>query len=154
MQALLQPSQLPAGEWTTADPPPCPWALSADELLAAPECRSAAAAADAAANDEARNGNAHVTFAGPDDVEIDDRVEIYTSAQNVDAIRAILVSPSMPECYSAALPAPGVHRAGHDRPQRRASNTSPWSPTPPRSASASPRPRATRPIRVSPTAWT
>jgi hypothetical protein len=64
--ALLQRAQLPPGAWTTAKTPPCPWALSADELLATPECRALAAAAKAPANDEARNGNARITYAGPD----------------------------------------------------------------------------------------
>ena len=100
--ALLQPSQL-AGDWTVAEMPPCPWALSADELLAVPECRAAAASADAPANDEARNGNARVAYTSADGVQVDDRIEIYTSRQNVDAIRAILVSRSLPECYAQAL---------------------------------------------------
>lgn len=101
--ALLQESQLPPGNWTTAKTPPCPWALSADELLATPECRAAASAANVPANEEARNGNGRVTFARADDLELDDRIEIYTSRQNVDAIRAILAGPSMPACYAAAL---------------------------------------------------
>jgi len=103
VQALLPPSQLPPGEWTTAETPPCPWALSADELLRVPECRSAAAAAGSPANDETRNGNARVTFTGAGDTQLDDRIEIYTSRQNVDAIRAMLAGTSMPACYTAAL---------------------------------------------------
>ena len=35
VQALLAPSQLSPGDWATAELPPCPWALSADELLGA-----------------------------------------------------------------------------------------------------------------------
>ena len=103
LEALLQRSQLPAGEWTTAETPPCPWALSADELLVVPECLAAATAADAPANDEARNGNARVTFARDGGVQLDDRLEIYTSRQNVDAIRAILSGASTSDCYAAAL---------------------------------------------------
>jgi hypothetical protein len=107
-QALLQRPQLPAlasGEWTVAETPPCPWALSADEVLADPACRSIASGAAAPANDERRNGNARVTFATPADVdvELDDRIEIYTSRQNVDAIRAILASPAMGTCYESAV---------------------------------------------------
>lgn len=101
--ALLQGSQLPSNDWTTAATPPCPWALSADELLATPECRAAASSAAAPPNEEARNGNARVTFARADDMQLDDRIEIYTSRQNVDAIRAILAGPSVPACYTAAL---------------------------------------------------
>jgi hypothetical protein len=103
VQALLAPSQLDGGDWTSAELPPCPWALSAEELLAVPECRAAAASAGAPANDEARNGNARVAYMRADGIQIDDRIEIYTSRQNVDAIRAILVSPSLPTCYSRAL---------------------------------------------------
>lgn len=98
--ALLQRSQLPPGDWKIADTPPCPWALSADELLAVPECLDAA---NAAANDEARNGNGRVTYALPNGVQLDDRIEIYTSRQNVDAIRAVLGGPSMTACFTAAL---------------------------------------------------
>jgi hypothetical protein len=101
--ALLVVTQLPPGSWTTADTPPCPWALSADELLETPECRSAAGAAGAPANDEKRNGNARKTVNRGDDLLFDQRIEIYTSRQNVDAIRAILAGPSMPECFEAAL---------------------------------------------------
>lgn len=103
VQALLQRAQLPPGDWTRAQTPPCPWALSADELLVVPECRAGAASANAPANGEARNGNARVTFARADGIQLDDRIEIYTSRQNVDAIRAILASPSLPACYAAAL---------------------------------------------------
>lgn len=59
--------------------------------------------AHAQANKETRNGNARVTFTRSDGVQLDDRIEIYTSRQNVDAIRAILGSRSMSACYSAAL---------------------------------------------------
>src|SRR6476620_6118700 len=38
--ALLQRAELPSGRWTIVETPPCPWALSADELLATPECRT------------------------------------------------------------------------------------------------------------------
>ena len=103
VQALLQRSQLAPGAWTAARTPPCPWALSADELLVVPECRTAAAAANSPANGEARNGNGRVTFARADGIQLDDRIEIYTSRQNVDAIRGILAGPSMPACYAAAL---------------------------------------------------
>ena len=70
---------------------------------AVPECRAAVASAGAPANDEARNGNARVGYTAVDGIQIDDRIEIYTSRQNVDAIRAILVSPSLPRCYPRAL---------------------------------------------------
>lgn len=103
MRATLQDSQLPGGAWTVAETPPCPWALTADEILAVPECREAATAARAPANKETHNGNGRVTFTRSDGVHLDDRIEIYTSRQNVDAIRAILASRSMPACYSAAL---------------------------------------------------
>jgi hypothetical protein len=103
VRALLQRSQLPPGDWTAAKAPPCPWALSADEILVVPECRAAAASANAPANGEVRNGNARVTFARADGIQLDDRIEIYTSRHNVDAIRAILAGPSMPACYAAAL---------------------------------------------------
>ena len=105
--ALLRLSHLPTGDWTVADTPPCPWALSADEILAVPACRAAASSVNAPANDEARNGNARTTFTSSDDAQLDDRIEIYTSRQNVDALRAILAGPSMPACYSAAV----QHRA-------------------------------------------
>ncbi len=101
--ALLSGAQLPPGDWTTAQTPPCPWALSADELLATPKCRAAAAVAGAAVNGEKRNGNGRVTFTRGNDLQLDDRVEIYTSRQNVDGIRAILSGPSLPDCYAAAL---------------------------------------------------
>ncbi len=103
VRALLLRSQLPSGAWTRAETSPCPWALSADELLAVPECRRAATAAHAKANDKIRNGNAHVTFNRSGVVQLDDRIEIYTSRQNEDALRANLASRSMPACYSAAL---------------------------------------------------
>ena len=112
VQALLQPSQLPPGQWTTAQTPPCPWALSADELLVVPACRAAAASANAPANGEARNGNGRVTFARAGGIQLDDRIEIYTSRQNVDAIRAILAAPSMPACYAAALHRRADHEPG------------------------------------------
>jgi len=77
--------------------------LSADELLRVPECRSAAATAGSPANDETRNGNARVTFSRAGLAQLDDRIEIYTSRQNVDAIRAMLAGTSIPACYAAAL---------------------------------------------------
>ncbi len=103
VEALLGLSQLLTGDWIIAETPPCPWALSADEILAVPACRAAAASANAPANDEARNGNARTTFTRSDDAQLDDRIEIYTSRQNVDALRAILAGPSMPACYTAAV---------------------------------------------------
>ena len=103
VDALLQSTQLPPGDWTTATTPPCPWALSADELLDVPDCFAAATAANTPPNYESRNGNARATFARGGDIQLDDRIEIYTSRQNVDAIRAILAGPSMPACYTAAL---------------------------------------------------
>ena len=112
VHALLQPSQLPPGQWTTAQTPPCPWALSADELLAVPACRAAAASANAPANGEARNGNGRVTFARAGGIQLDDRIEIYTSRQNVDSIRAILAAPSMPACYAGALQRRADHEPG------------------------------------------
>jgi hypothetical protein len=112
VQALLQPSQLPSGQWTTAQTPPCPWALSADELLVVPACRSAAASANVPANGEARNCNGRVTFARVGGIQLDDRIEIYTSRQNVDAIRAILTAPSMPACFAAALQRHADHEPG------------------------------------------
>ena len=90
--------------------PPCPWALSADELLLAPECVAAAASAKAPANDQARNGNARTTFNRTGGIQLDDRIEVYTSSQNVDAIRAILAGPSTSACYAAA-----VRRAAAER---------------------------------------
>ena len=102
-KGLLLVSQLPPGDWTLAVTPPCSWALSGDEILAVPECRSAASAANAAPSTEARNGNAHRTFGRSDGTQVDVRVEIYTSRQNVDAIRAMLVGPSAPACYAAAV---------------------------------------------------
>lgn len=101
--ALLQRSDLPGGAWSQATTPPCPWALSADEILLVPACLDAAKDAAAPANDEARNGNARVTFAGPGGIHLDHRVEIFTSRQNVDAIRAILAGPSTSACYEAAV---------------------------------------------------
>ena len=103
VEALLQSSQLPSGDWTTATRPPCPWAFSADELLDVPVCFEAATTANAPATYESRNGNARATFARAGDMQLDDRIEIYTSRQNVDAIRAILAGPSMPACFMAAL---------------------------------------------------
>jgi hypothetical protein len=116
VEALLPRSALGSGEWTTADMPPCPWALSADEILAVPQCRAAAASAEFPANDDNRNGNARVAYTRSDGVQVDDRIEIYTSRQNVDAIRAILAGPSMPKCYSEALRqhATADHRATVD----------------------------------------
>lgn len=119
VQALLEPPQLPPGDWSTAETPPCPWALSADELLDVRECRAAATSQGAPANDEQRNGNARVTFTRSDGMQLDHRVEIYTSRQNVDAVRAILAGPSMPACYTAALHAraatePGTTVSGVD----------------------------------------
>jgi hypothetical protein len=111
LSALLQRSQLPAGAWTTATTPPCPWALSTDELLRVPECRAAAASANAPANTEHRNGNGRITFTRRDGMQLDDRIEIYTSRQNVDALRAILAGPSMPACFTAAL-----HRRAAEEP--------------------------------------
>jgi hypothetical protein len=101
--ALLNGGQLPPGRWTTAETPPCPWALSADELLAVPECRAAATSAGAAPNDESRNGNARVTFSQAGHIQLDDRIEVYTSRRNVDSIRAILAGPGLAGCYTAAL---------------------------------------------------
>jgi hypothetical protein len=118
--ALLNGGQLPPGTWTTAKTPPCPWALSADELLAVPECRATATSAGAAPNDESRNGNARVTFSQAGDIQLDDRIEIYTSRQNVDSIRAILASPSMPECFTAAL----QQRATEEQPNTKISDVS------------------------------
>ncbi|MCU1355476.1 MAG: hypothetical protein JWM89_894 [Acidimicrobiales bacterium] len=102
-QALLEVPQLRPGDWSYARTPPCPWALSGDELLAVPECRAAAAAGHGPADGRPRNGNARSTFARADGVQLDDRIEIYTSRQNVDAIRAMLRQPSMSACYTAAI---------------------------------------------------
>jgi hypothetical protein len=112
VQALLVRSQLPPASWTTSEMSACPWALSADELLAVPECRTAAAAANAPATRETRNGNGRVTFTRADGVQLDDRVEIYTSRQNVDAIRAILAGPSIQACFAAAMQARAAREPG------------------------------------------
>lgn len=101
--ALLLQAQLPAGDWTRLGTPPCPWALSADELLAAGDCRSAASALGTAPNDERRNGNARVTYVNADDVQLDNRIEIYTSRQNVDAVRAVLAEPAVAGCFDASI---------------------------------------------------
>ena len=101
---VIERTDLPVGRWTPADVPPCPWALSADELLAAPACRAAAVAAGKAPNDESRNGAAHLTFTREDgNVQVDEHVEIYTSSQNVHAIRAILPGPQLAPCVEQAL---------------------------------------------------
>ena len=60
--------------------------------------------ADAPANDEARNGNARVAYPRADGIQLDDRIEIYTSRQNVDAIRAILVNPRCRRATAALEP--------------------------------------------------
>jgi hypothetical protein len=104
-EALLSRSELPGGGWSVAPAVPCPWALSADDLLAMASCREAALAAGASASPERRNGNGRITYQRSDGVQLDDRVEIYTSAQNVDAIRAILPSAAMPTCVADAVTA-------------------------------------------------
>jgi hypothetical protein len=100
---LLGRTQYPSGEWLAAPAAPCSWALSTDELLVTPACLDAASAAGAPANDEARNGNAHIRIARADGVQLDDRVEIYTSRQNVDALRAVLAGPARAPCFDSAL---------------------------------------------------
>jgi hypothetical protein len=109
--ALLQTAQLPGMGWTSAARPPCPWALSADELLAVPACREAATSGGAAPTGAARNGQAHGTF-GRGALQLDHRVQIYTSRQNVDAIRAALASPSATACVTAALTASAPSHPG------------------------------------------
>jgi hypothetical protein len=109
--ALLFPSQLPGGAWSVAPAVPCPWALAADDLLAAASCRDAATAAGAPPDGQKRNGNARVTYARGG-VQVDDRIEIYLSSQNVDAIRAVLVSPSLASCITAAITARAAHEPG------------------------------------------
>ena len=104
-EALLSLSELPGDGWSVAPAVPCPWALSADDLLAVSSCREAALAAGASASPERRNGNGRITYQRSDGVQLDDRVEIYTSAQNVDAIRAILPSAAMPTCVADAVTA-------------------------------------------------
>ena len=148
VQALLQPSQLAAVTGPRAEMPPCPWALSADELLAVPECRAAAASADAPANDEARNGNARVAYTSAHGVQVDDRIEIYTSRQNVDAIRAILVSRSLPRVLRTSAAAARGRRPRQHGGRRSVENFD-LQADPPRSASASPPPRTMPPIRGS-----
>jgi hypothetical protein len=106
--ALLSLSELPGDGWAVAPAVPCPWALAADDLLAVRSCRDASLAAGASASPEKRNGNGRITYQRRDGVQVDDRIEIYTSAQNVDAIRAILRSAAMPACITDAVAALGA----------------------------------------------
>ncbi|MCU1352438.1 MAG: hypothetical protein JWM05_1647 [Acidimicrobiales bacterium] len=111
-QGLLLVSELPPARWRAAPRPPCPWALSAGELLAVPSCADAARVAGKPVSATPRNGHADFTVVRPDGIQLDDRIEIFPSRQSVDSIRAILLGPSLAPCYAAAVQRRAATMAG------------------------------------------
>jgi hypothetical protein len=101
--ALIGARDLPPGTWTETPESPCALAISGDALLREDECVRAASASSAPPDGKPRNGYAWETWSNEEGTQLDHRVEVYTSRQNVDAIHAALTSRDRASCLEAAL---------------------------------------------------
>lgn len=98
--ALINASQLPAGDWTATTA--CRWSTSGHDLLSNPEC--AASAGDAAAAQEERTGYARATWVQADGaVRLDHRMELYGSARKPGLIPVLFAGPGLADCFAAAM---------------------------------------------------
>jgi hypothetical protein len=99
--ALLADAQLPPGKWSAPAASATVWSISAQDLLAVPEC--AHVGLRGRARTEKRTGHAFDTWVGADGVQLHEESELFPSPRRVDAVIAALKSSAGGDCVEAAL---------------------------------------------------